>query len=60
MTTEGSLAPSPISNPFIHHKPPTGGKLILLNNIQLLIQFKNGTVGGKGSNFLFLSPLAHD
>lgn len=60
MTTESSLAPSPISNPFIHHSLPAGGKLILLNSIQLLIQFKNGTVGGRHSNFLFLPPLAHD
>lgn len=39
---------------------PAGGKLILLNSIQLLTQVKNGTVGGEGSNFLFLLLLAHD
>lgn len=60
MTTEGSLAPSPLAILSFIINLPAGGKLILLNSIQLLVPFKNGTVGGGGSNFLLLPPLPHD
>lgn len=52
MTTEGSLAPSLLAILSFIINLPAGGKLILLNSIQLLVPFKNGTVGGGGSNFL--------